>query len=51
MPIKKVPKKPTEHHNTAAWSNIQATQEVSQVAYPSQMTVIDAKEYVEENQK
>lgn len=51
MPMKKVPKKPTERQNTAAWSNIQTTQELSQVAFPSQMTVIDAKEYVEENQK
>jgi hypothetical protein len=51
MPNKKVPKKPIENHKTAAWSNIEKTNEISQSSHPSLQQAINAKEYVEENEK
>jgi hypothetical protein len=51
MPYKKQPKKPVENHKTAAWSNIENTSNLSGISYPSLEQVINAKEYVDENQK
>jgi len=51
MPIKKEPKKPKENHKTAAWSNVEDVSEISNVAHPNQTQTMEAKEYVEENQK
>lgn len=49
--IKTNPKYPVEHHDTAAWANEHQLKPVSRVNIPSEMHVIEAKEYVEENQK
>lgn len=43
--------KPIESHETAAWANIESTYPVSNVARPSESQVINAKEYVDENEK
>jgi len=42
---------PIEKHDTAAWANTERTKEVSNVTMPSEMQVLDAKEYVDSNQK
>ena len=49
--IKTNPRKPIEQHNTAAWANEHGLYPVSKVNIPSEMAVIEAKEFVEENQK
>ena len=51
MPDKKESKKPVENHKTAAWSNIEDTNTISKSSHPSLQQVINAKEYVDENQK
>lgn len=43
--------KPIESHDTAAWADIESRYPVSNVAKPSEMQVINAKEYVDENEK
>ncbi|NLY70607.1 MAG: DUF3787 domain-containing protein [Clostridiales bacterium] len=43
--------KPIENHKTAAWAEIDKTKPVSNVTIPSIEEVIDAKEYVNENEK
>lgn len=45
------PEKPIERQNTAAWANIEEMEPVSNVSIPSEMQAINAKEYVDENQK
>lgn len=44
-------KKPIEKHNTAAWADIEATEELSNVTVPSREQVKSARDYVNENQK
>lgn len=51
VPEKKVPEKPVENHKTAAWSNIDEVREDAHTAHPSLEQVINAKDYVEENEK
>lgn len=43
--------KPTENHFTAAWSNIERKNRISKTAHPSLDQVLEAKEYVDENEK
>lgn len=43
--------RPVEQHITAAWANIEKTQEASNVAVPSESQAENAKEWVAENQK
>lgn len=42
---------PYEKHNTAAWANIHETKPVSRVTIPSELEVMNAKEWVDSNQK
>ena len=42
---------PIESHQTAAWANITDVKNGSRVPIPSLIEVINAKEWVEENQK
>jgi hypothetical protein len=42
---------PVENHATAAWANRDALKDVSGVNLPDEMQVMNAKEYVDENQK
>ncbi|MDF3005651.1 MAG: hypothetical protein K0S22_2123 [Oscillospiraceae bacterium] len=51
MPNKKKAKEPIENHRTAAWANVEQTNEVSQIAHPSLQQAINAKEYVDDNEK
>ena len=44
-------RKPIEKHDTAAWANIEKTKPVSNVAIPSEEEVINAKEWVDTNEK
>lgn len=48
---KDLKKKPVEKHNTAAWANIDDKLPVSNVTIPSEAQVIDAKEWVDTNEK
>jgi len=43
--------KPIESHKNAAWADIDETKCISNVAKPKIKQTIDAKEYVEENEK
>jgi hypothetical protein len=42
---------PVENHATAAWADRDNLKDVSRVNLPDEMLVMDAKEYVDENQK
>ncbi|WP_081896920.1 DUF3787 domain-containing protein [Clostridium sp. KNHs214] len=42
---------PIEKHDTAAWTNIESMKPVSKVIIPSETGVINAKEWVDVNQK
>lgn len=42
---------PIENHATAAWANIEKTKPVSKVAIPNVLEVMNAKDYVDGNQK
>ncbi|HVI39889.1 MAG TPA: DUF3787 domain-containing protein [Anaerovoracaceae bacterium] len=42
---------PVENHATAAWANMDSLKDVSGVNIPDEMQVMNAKEYVDENQK
>jgi hypothetical protein len=42
---------PIERHETAAWANIEATQNISQVTIPSELEIFEAKDWVDENHK
>ncbi|MDP4151843.1 MAG: DUF3787 domain-containing protein [Bacillota bacterium] len=44
-------KKPIENQKTAAWSNIEESKPVSNVAEPNNIQAVNAKEYVDENEK
>ena len=49
---KECPKtRPIEQHTTAAWANIEKTKEISNVTIPSEVEVVNAKEWVDSNQK
>ncbi|HAA26308.1 MAG TPA: DUF3787 domain-containing protein [Ruminiclostridium sp.] len=43
--------KPIERHNTASWADMRKTKRVSNVLIPTESGVINAKEYVDQNQK
>lgn len=51
MKYKKAPKKPVENHSTAAWSDMETADEITGVAQPSLTQTINAKEYVDQNEK
>lgn len=42
---------PVENHSTAAWANMERVDKESGVNIPSEMQVINAKEFVDENEK
>ncbi|HHV58925.1 MAG TPA: DUF3787 domain-containing protein [Clostridiaceae bacterium] len=42
---------PIEKHDTAAWANVAKMKPVSKVNIPDEIQVMDAKEYVDSNQK
>ncbi|MEL7655495.1 MAG: DUF3787 domain-containing protein [Bacillota bacterium] len=42
---------PVENHTTAAWADKIDLKDVSRVNIPDVMQVMDAKEYVDENEK
>ena len=44
-------KTPIEKHDTAAWANIQDYKPESRVHLPGEEEVVNAKDYVDENQK
>ena len=44
-------KKQIENHDTAAWANIDQLKPVSQVSIPDAEQVLNAKDYVDQNQK
>lgn len=43
--------KPIERHDTASWADAQKKKQVSKVLIPRENGVINAKEYVDQNQK
>ncbi|MFA5528745.1 MAG: DUF3787 domain-containing protein [Peptostreptococcales bacterium] len=51
--ISKEKKWPTsvENNYTAAWANVERIEKPSNVSIPSELAVIEAKEWVEENKK
>lgn len=42
---------PIEKHETAAWANVEELKPISNVSIPSESQVINAKEFVDENEK
>lgn len=42
---------PIEKHNTAAWAEVEEAKELSNVTIPSEDEVINAKEWVDTNEK
>ncbi len=42
---------PVEKQDTAAWADIECVKENSRVTIPSEKQVVNAKEYVDANQK
>ena len=42
---------PIEKHDSAAWANMQDTEQISKVNIPSEVQIKNAKEYVDTNQK
>lgn len=42
---------PIEEHDTAAWANIGKLKPISNVNIPSEVEVMNAKEWVDSNQK
>jgi len=42
---------PIEKHDTAAWANMNEAKPLSKVNIPDEIEVINAKEYVDSNQK
>lgn len=43
--------KPIERHDTASWADIEKTEPLTGVIIPKESGVINAKEYVDQNQK
>ncbi|MDF2556550.1 MAG: hypothetical protein K0R71_378 [Bacillales bacterium] len=50
-PKKKNVSLPVEKHDTAAWANIYKTKEISNVTVPQEFEMLEAKEWVDYNQK
>lgn len=48
---RKEAKKPVENHQTAAWAGVEKMKPESRVAQPHDERVLQAKEYVDENEK
>lgn len=48
---KKFMAEPVEKHDAAAWANIDGTKPVSNVTVPSEDEVINAREWVDTNEK
>lgn len=44
-------RRPIENHTTAAWSNVKVRKHISNVAEPSIIQAINAKEYADDNEK
>lgn len=44
-------KTPIEKHETAAWANVEETKSVSNVTIPSETETMNAKEWVDTNEK
>lgn len=42
---------PIENHETAAWANFEGSKPLTNVNLPDESEVMNAKEYVDENQK
>lgn len=42
---------PIEKHETAAWANIEETKPISNVTTPSETETMNAKEWVDSNEK
>jgi len=42
---------PVECHDTAAWANVSSVKPVSKVNIPDEIQIMNAKEYVDSNQK
>lgn len=42
---------PIENHETAAWANFKSLKPVSKVGIPDEVSVRNAKEYVDTNEK
>lgn len=42
---------PIEKHDTAAWANMEKAKPLSNVNIPNEADVLNAKEYVDSNQK
>lgn len=42
---------PVERHDTAAWANLEDMKPVSKVNLPDEIDILNAKEYVDSNQK
>lgn len=42
---------PIEKHDTAAWANITETRPVSNISIPNEYETMNAKEWVDSNQK
>lgn len=42
---------PVENHTTASWANMESKEPISNVSIPSETEVINAKEWVDENEK
>jgi hypothetical protein len=51
MPNKKEAKKPIENQKTAAWANIENASTIAKTAHPSLLQTLNAKEYVDSNEK
>lgn len=43
--------KPIERHDTASWADVEKNKPVSKVLVPKEIGVLNAKEYVDENEK
>ncbi len=43
--------KPIERHDTASWADVEKNKPVSKVLIPKEIGVLNAKEYVDENEK
>lgn len=43
--------KPIERHDTASWADVDKNKRVSKVLIPKEIGVINAKEYVDMNEK
>lgn len=48
---KKQKPKPVEFHDTAAWADKEHSKQTSQVNIPGQSQIMNAKQYVDDNQK